>query len=127
MNLGRRYSVCHIIVVRPCEGCGPFQQNSVANSIAKGHAFAKHAEGDQQFRVNEGGKWRTMTLEELRLHVEQILADPAAKSRLLPPDTRGNVRRDLKGNTIVVHDPSTKDQGTVFKSGDPDNRVRALK
>jgi hypothetical protein len=84
----------------------PKDLDEIANKIAKGHAFEKHA---KELGIS--------TPEELAKHAKNLIQDSNGFREL----ERG--RRAWwheKTKTIVVHDPNTIDGGSVFRSRNKD-------
>ena len=76
---------------------------TVANKIANGHAYDKHAQTGE-FGTN-------MTREEFASHVNGIIKNPSETKQL----ERGRTGYwDNSSKTTVVHDPHSSDGGTAF-------------
>jgi len=78
---------------------------NIANKIAKGHAFKKHVEQEQQFpNINNRSQFAQL--------IEKILRNPSDSKNL----SKGRMAFwDNDTGTIVIVDPDNADGGTAFK------------
>jgi filamentous hemagglutinin len=83
-----------------------YKHRTLSEKIANGHAYDKHVLKQGEFRGLVRNK------DDLAKHTEMVLNNPSEVKKLVRNRT-GYWHHETE--TIVIHDPTTYDAGTVFQ------------